>query len=219
MPRQRRRNFEASSKIGYYGRRSIGGRMEDQPSPETPKRTGFFARVQPIMTTVLAVAAIGLAAWEGLENRRHNRLSVAPRLNSNIGVSSEQVSMSVESSGLGPAVVEAFRIYLDGKVVHDAGAAKAGQSPWETLMPAFSPKGYSVAAYAFGVGNVLRAGQDYELFRAALRDTANTRPDTLNLSALLDRLGVEICYCSIYGDQCHRAFIGLHDPGGEGCKR
>jgi hypothetical protein len=193
--------------------------MDDQRSIEPPNRPGFFTRLQPIMTTVLAVAAIGLAAWEGLENRRHNRLSVAPRLNSNVGVSSEQVSMTVESSGLGPAVIQQFRIYLDGTLVHDAGAPTAGQSPWEALMPAFSPKGYSVSAYAFGVGNVLRAGQDYELFRAALRDTSTVLPDSLNLSGLLDRLGVEICYCSIYGDQCHRAYIGLHDNGGKGCKR
>lgn len=29
---------------------------------------------------IVAVAAVALATWEGLENRRHNRLSVVPKL-------------------------------------------------------------------------------------------------------------------------------------------
>ncbi|HKK08896.1 MAG TPA: hypothetical protein VKA44_08435, partial [Gemmatimonadota bacterium] len=70
------------------------------------------------MTTLIAAAAIGLAAWEGLETRRYDRLSVRPRLQAGADVGGDSadhyVRFSVENTGLGPAVIRRFTIYLDG---------------------------------------------------------------------------------------------------------
>lgn len=74
------------------------------------ERSGWH-RLQVPLTMLLAVVAIVLAAWEGLENRKHNRLGVAPRINGSIQLSRDAASLALQSNGLGPAVLHDFRIY------------------------------------------------------------------------------------------------------------
>ena len=169
-----------------------------------------WERLQVGLTTLLAVAAIALAAWEGIENRQHNHLSVAPRLNGSVGLSREAVSLGLSSNGLGPAVIKEFRIYLDGKVVHDAAIDSTSASPWQQLMPLLAPSNYAVTTNAYGIGSLLRAGQDYEMFRVTARDSTKLKDD--ELSKLIDRIGIEVRYCSMYDDQCEDTYVGLHPP-------
>jgi hypothetical protein len=169
-------------------------------------------RLQIPLTTLLAVVAIVLAAWEGLENRKHNRLEVAPRLNGSIQLSRESASLSLQSNGLGPAVLHDFRIYLDGRLVHDARSRNSATSPWQQLMPLLSIDGYSVSGNGFGAGSLFRAGQDYDIFTIAPRDTSRNLEQ--QMTDILDRVAVEICYCSIYEDQCRSVFVGTREAAG-----
>lgn len=171
-----------------------------------------WPRLQVSLTTLLAVVAIVLAAWEGLENRKHNRLEVAPRVNGSIQLSREAASLSLQSNGLGPAVLHDFRIYLDGRVVHDARARSSATSPWQELMPLLSIDGYSVSGNAFGDGALLRAGQDYDIFTISPRDTVRNLEQ--QMTNVLDRVGVEVCYCSIYEDQCRSVYVGTREAAG-----
>src|SRR5688572_25654309 len=99
--------------------------MAEIPIPEVAPapggRNGGWQQLQSLLVLVIAVVAIVLAAWEGLENRRHNRLSVQPRLGGEYSSGrqgdSQYVRIAVENTGLGPAVIKSFRMYLDGKEV------------------------------------------------------------------------------------------------------
>jgi hypothetical protein len=85
------------------------------------------------------------------------------------------------------------------------------------MMSSLDAEQITVQANAFGAGTLLRAGEDYELFSAAARDTAKVK--AADLARLLDRLAVEVCYCSIYNDQCRRAYVGTREIETTGCRR
>lgn len=167
---------------------------------------GLLRRVQPLLTLLIAFAAIGLAVWEGAENRRHNRLSVQPRLGAQVdagrAADTEYVRMSVESTGLGPAVVKAFRIYLDGEPQDTA--VSPSTSPWSKVIQAVSTPRMQLSTHAFGSSYYFPAGREQVLFEArSVADSSRQRP----VSRILERVAVQICYCSIYGTDCDQVLV------------
>jgi len=72
---------------------------------------------------VIALAALVLAVWEGVMERRHNRLSVAPRLTIRLhaGDSLGMLGCTVSNEGLGPAIVTNCLIKVDGKAMENKG--------------------------------------------------------------------------------------------------
>lgn len=184
--------------------------MSDIPVPEGPAepsspRDGRVARLQPLLALVIALTAIALTIWEGAENRRHNRLSVQPRLGAEIDTgrdsTGEYARMAVESTGLGPAVITAFRVYFDG-VAQDTVTA-SGTTPWQKVIEAFSADQTSISAHGLGTGYYLPAGRQQVLFEvrrgAAREDTA--------LADILARLALQICYCSVYDTDCEEVVL------------
>jgi len=188
--------------------------------PETPPRAGGgpLHRLQSLLAMVIALAAIGLATWEGLENRKHNRLTVHPRLGGEVqsgrNSSGEYVRFAVESTGLGPAVVRSFRIYLDGQRL-ESGVA-GGSTPWNSVIEAVASDGMSIDAHGFGAGYFMPAGREYVLFDARRQPGAEGTPP---LSEMLGRIAVDICYCSIYGSDCDRVLLATTKFEVEACPR
>ncbi len=179
--------------------------MTDVPIPEGPATPpsaghGVLYRLQPLLTLVIAIVAITLAVWEGLENRRHNRLSVQPRLNASIDAglnpSGEYVRMAMESSGLGPAVLTRFVIFFDG-VAQDTNMT-ATTHPWSSVLAAVGQDDMSINAQAYGEGTYLPPGQQLVLFEATRARGVQGEP----LTSMLERIAVQVCYCSIYGTDC-----------------
>lgn len=136
--------------------------MSDVPIPNAPEKPPsrddrLLLRLQPLLALIIAFAAIALTIWEGAENRRHNRLTVQPRLgaeiNSGRDTAGEYVRMAIESTGLGPAVIKAFRVYFDGVAQDEVTAA--GAIPWQKAIEAFSTDGTSINAHGLGTGVLL----------------------------------------------------------------
>jgi hypothetical protein len=121
-----------------------------------------------MITLIIALAAIGLAIWEGAENRRHNRLSVQPRLAGAIDAgrdgSAEYVRMTIENAGLGPAVIKTFRIYWDG-ITRDT-TRSSSNTQWQTVTEAVADSGTQVIARGLGRGNYFPAGRQATVFEA-----------------------------------------------------
>ena len=184
--------------------------MTDIPIPDPPDDRpagrGALYRLQPLLTLVIAVAAIGLAAWEGAENRRHNRLSVLPRLGAEIESGRNDAGtwarMAVESTGLGPAVITAFRIYLDGEV---QDAETADGSRWDSVLALVGGDATEVNAHAFGAGYYFPPGRRYVLFEA--RRAPGAGESLPSLGDLTGRLALQVCYCSVYGSDCDEALL------------
>jgi hypothetical protein len=185
--------------------------MSEIPIPEVPQKRvqhsdPLLLRLQPLLTLVIAITAIGLAFWEGAENRRHNRLSVKPRIGAEINTGrddgGEFVKMSIESTGLGPAVIKTFRIYFDG-VPQDTVSA-SGTIPWQRAIDAF-PKGSQVNAQALSDGYYLPSGNEQVLFEAKRAQPQGGRDSAL--AAIFSRLAIQICYCSVYSTDCDEVVL------------
>ena len=185
--------------------------MTEIPIPEPPAdrqsdNGGLLQRLQPLLTLLIALAAIGLAAWEGLENRRHNRLSVKPRIGAEIDSgrdgSGEYIRMSIESTGLGPAVIHTFRVYFDGVLqdTHDG----PDTSVWQSALEAFGTSGTQINARGIGRGYYLPAGSRHLLFEARRPRSDATAPP---LASNLGRLALQICYCSVYQTDCDEVLL------------
>ncbi|HEX6588681.1 MAG TPA: hypothetical protein VF039_06635 [Longimicrobiales bacterium] len=192
--------------------------MTDVPLPEGPaeqpsRQGGLLQRLQPLLTLLIAIVAIALAVWEGLENRRHNRLTVQPRLNASIdaGRNSDQeyVRMALESSGLGPAVLTRFVIYFDG-VAQDT-TMNTDTHPWANVIAGVEQDGMSINAQAYGMGSYIPSGEERVLFEATRQYDAAAP----SLSDILDRIAVQVCYCSIYGTDCDGELLTTNPASGE----
>ena len=163
-------------------------------------------RVQPMVTILIAAVAIGLAMWEGMENRRHNRLSVVPRLgggiDSGINAEGEYVRLSVENTGLGPAVITLFRVYFDGEPQDTA--VTASRNPFSTAIAAFP--NVSINAHAVSEGYYFPPGRTEVVFQALRPRGADSAATTLS-EDVLRRVAVQLCYCSIYETDCDELLL------------
>ena len=198
--------------------------MSEIPIPEPSRRSpssgpALLDRLQPPLTLVIAVAAIGLAIWEGAENRRHNRLSVLPRLGAEINSgregSSEFIRMAVESTGLGPAVIKTFRIYLDG--IPQDSAVASGVSRWQGVIGVFDAEGTTINAHSFGNEYFFPAGRQQILLEVTRPDAAAVAGETL--SDALDRIALQVCYCSIYDTDCDEVLLTTTEMQPLSCTR
>jgi hypothetical protein len=186
--------------------------MSEIPIPDAGEQKsshadGYLHRIQPWVTLVIAVAAIGLAIWEGAENRRHNRLSVQPRLAGAVDAgresAAEYVRMTVENTGLGPAVVKTFRIYWDG-VPRDT-IKPSSSTQWQTVIEAVADARTQVTARGLSRGYYFPPGRQHTVFDA--RRTSPSPEGEGALARVLDRLAVQICYCSIYNTDCDEVLL------------
>ncbi|HSL70626.1 MAG TPA: hypothetical protein VK864_10325 [Longimicrobiales bacterium] len=185
--------------------------MTEIPVPEPPNdrqsgNGGVLQRLQLLLTPFIALVAIGLAIWEGVENRRHNRLSVQPRIaaeiNSGRDDGGEFIRMSIESTGLGPAVINTFRVYFDGVPQDTLGGP--GTSVWQSALDAFGTSKTQINAHAIGRGHYLPAGTRHLLFEARRLQSDSTAPP---LTTNLGRLALQICYCSVYDTDCDEVLL------------
>jgi hypothetical protein len=171
--------------------------------------------LRQIAPGAVALAAILLAVWEGFENRRHNRLSVVPNVDAsrNFDMRGQKFDMGLLSSGLGPAVVQDLRIFVDGRMVYDKHSEH--DFAWTEIFPLYRGKNMDIWDDYHVEGEFLIPGQRYDLFRVEPRgpDVAHIE----NFRELADRISVVLCYCSIYGDQCATETVGVHDVDEGAC--
>jgi hypothetical protein len=188
------------------------------PPPPGPGSDGTLSRLMPLLTLVIAVVAIGLALWEGVESRRHNRLTVKPRIAGAIDEgrdnNGEYVRMSIESTGLGPAVINTFRVYFDGTLQDTA--AGPGTAVWDSALSAFGSDRTVINAHSIGTGYYLPAGRREVLFEAR-RLQADTA--SVSLADHLSRLALQICYCSVYNADCDEVVLATRNVNTLSCRR
>jgi hypothetical protein len=176
--------------------------VAEMPDPLPPERRSGLHVTHSLVAMVVAVAAIGLAAWEGVENRRHHRLSVQPRLSARVQIGTAdggaaRAQMGVESTGLGPAVIRRFQIYFDGAPIDAADAFS--NDPWGPVTRVGAAEGARVNTTAIGVGSFFPIGATTNLI-----ELEHASGDRVALSTFLTRIAVDICYCSVYGSDCEQ---------------
>lgn len=146
-----------------------------------------------IATVVVAIVALGVALWEGKISRRHNRLSVMPLLTirHHLGGSQRFLGLSVANDGLGPALITACTLEVDGRVIQDPD-----YDAWEAAVSSLGLHHISPRVRTFGRKEVIRSGDAVWLLSAAITDD-----HAAALDAALRRVNVRVAYESIHGDK------------------
>jgi len=168
----------------------------------------FLQASRQLGAGIIALAAVGLAVWEGLENRIHNHLSVIPKIDAyrNRDMLAQNFELILASNGLGPAVVRNLQVYLDGTLIHDG--TSAGELAWQAAYPVFRDLPVDVTDAYYMPGDFLVPGERYPLLRVERHADA---PRIDHFGELTNRIDVVICYCSVYGDQCATEQLGSSD--------
>ncbi len=109
-----------------------------------------------ISSVVIAICAIVVSIWHGVQTRKHNKLSCKPHLTTWTHSDKGKAYYSVEliNNGLGPALIEKFTVKVDGEVI-PGERTEPIEKAIELLFPglnyhklykSFVAKGYSMAA-------------------------------------------------------------------------
>lgn len=225
---------------------------DDNAAGEPEASTGLFSRyrlqlISTLATLLVAVSAVSLSVWEGLEMRRHNRLSVLPNLEARarqltlepgetietgtarqtFDDSTYVLELLVRNSGLGPAVFERARLFQAGASRPMAQTNEDGDAISVFTPDSLGPQVRAVfpvvnAFYgALQQGFMLRAGATEPFLQASI--PAASVPDTVGYppGRMLDLIGqysFVVCYCSVYGEACDQAHFGA-DPPENACRR
>lgn len=72
---------------------------------------------------VIALCALMLSIWQGVQARRHNKISFRPHLTTwfHEGNNSGHFQLDLINNGLGPAVISEFRVLVDEKKISGTG--------------------------------------------------------------------------------------------------
>lgn len=142
----------------------------------------------------ISVLALCLSVYEGMETRKHNRLSVTPHLvfYDSLAQKKDRVGLFLENGGLGPAIIREMHISLDGKEVKgwDEVTAILTSNPGEDPFVERNPRRVSLTS-----GYVVPSGREEALY--------TTKPEFVKdwkafETIFSKRLQVTISYCSFY---------------------
>ncbi len=158
-------------------------------------RTDFLIALLALLISTLTASA---AIYQGRLIANQLSVTVWPYVSYKTTVSNTGVELDVENVGLGPAIIRAAQLFIDGKSQPSvvAGLHELG----------FVGKhGDSVSVSSLGAGEVIRAGDSIPLARVQSAAFA------ARAVQLEHRVQIETCYCSIL-DQCWLAKSGDESP-------
>ena len=138
---------------------------------------------------------------------------VQPRLGVEVGSGRDEEgeygTMAIASTGLGPAVVRSFRVYLDGRPL---AVPSSSNNPWADVIRELAAdtlwSDVRFQTQAFGEGYFLRPGTESILFEARGPERSAGGPP---LAVVLERIAVDVCYCSVYGSDCNRVLAATRE--------
>ena len=144
-------------------------------------------RIVSLCAIIAAIAAVGVAAYEARINREYQRLSVWPRLEqSNSFVPGEPYSRTVANSGIGPALIGAVEMTVDGKTCRS----------WNEVLGALTGKKIQNIYSSLHHGRVILPAKEINILKVPPGEDAHLVSDQMQT----DRLVIKICYSSLYGE-------------------
>ncbi len=153
--------------------------------------------VEDHAAAIIALCALFLTIYQARLTRRHNRLSVRPLLTSYTGEvssSNAQITFSLTNSGLGPALIDAFEVTLDGAPVNIRATEQLNGTLAQLL--GRPPKSFSVGH--LGPSSTLRKDETRELFN--IQFPVLTPAEFEALSGRLNRIRLVVKYHSLYNE-------------------
>lgn len=74
--------------------------------------------VSTLMMVIIAGAAVFISLWQIYATRRHNRLSVTPKIDIDLSTVKSRIGISIKNTGIGPAIIERFSFCVNGKEMY-----------------------------------------------------------------------------------------------------
>jgi len=168
--------------------------------PKRMNNKGKFSAdtITAFAAVIIALIALALGILDHSETRKHDRLSVVPRLTYDYLLASvhQDISIEISNNGLGPAIVKEFNIYMDGKKLEDFGA-RGWLYAMELLLNVLSETAQP-NVFFFNSGDTMKRGDTKKLISFSRENL--TQEDMLVIIDFFSRLSINIKYESLYGD-------------------
>ena len=148
---------------------------------------------------LIAIAALGVALWQGIVVQKHHHVMVRPRLDFRylVDLAEPRIGLVLENGGLGPAIIKSVTVSVDGKIV-DATFDKVWPDALR-LLGVTDPYGSGFAWTAFSpVGKAVLAGAREGLLMFNTNMLTSSKAQLFN--DLIPRLEVVVEYEDAYGD-------------------
>ncbi|NOX88762.1 MAG: hypothetical protein GXO77_07030 [Calditrichaeota bacterium] len=141
---------------------------------------------------IIALASIVVTTWQGIETRKHNRLSVRPRLEIIFESGKNSFGYVLMNNGLGPAIITGKKIFVDGKEINYTGF-----SGYDEFIDKLGLNDRDLSHSGIYSGKTIRASERKNIFRIYL----NERDDLKKLlPKIYSRVRIEISYKSMYNE-------------------
>lgn len=167
--------------------------MESESSRSSMAQRTRIAQWGSIAALAISALALAVGAWQTRLMQTQARASVWPYvvIGYNYGDSGDRpgFDLHVENNGVGPAIVRSVQVRLDDKPVRH----------WTDVMGDLVGHGITVRADFAGLsGSVIPPSTNRQTAISAvyISDAAVAK----TFYEAVDRLAVDICYCSIYDD-------------------
>lgn len=157
---------------------------------------GAATIVTAIVGVFVSTLALGLAIYEGYQNRKHNRLSMTPSLHYGLQTSATQQSLiTIINSGVGPAFVKSFEVRVDTQVFQP----KDGPDFQRTMATIFHDlKEFKTLFVTLNPEMAVRAGESIELIGI---DPKEDKSHLSLVSEIFSRTNIRIEYQSAYKEK------------------
>ncbi|GGQ30734.1 hypothetical protein [Shewanella litoralis] len=144
---------------------------------------------------IIALSALGLAIWQGVSTRRHNRLAVKPHLDFSSKYSDgETFTLWLKNDGIGPAIVKKYELFLDGVLQPNEGSKLVT----ETLKKLNTPS-VSFGGMALNPNSSLAASTKQQILHYDMENYSKSlRKD---FESEFKRIEIVIKYESLYGER------------------
>lgn len=150
-----------------------------------------------VSSAIIALCALVLSIWQGVQMRRHNRLSFRPHLDAWRHADPEKGYYAVDliNNGLGPAIVKSFVVKVDGKQIFGDGTEPI-EKALRIVFPNFP---YQASCSYVAKGYSLAAKEQCKI--AAVQFTGSVLPAHNLVQDAFNRADLEIVYKSVYGEE------------------
>jgi hypothetical protein len=161
-----------------------------------------------IAALVIALSAIGVTVWQGVEQRSHNRLSVKPALifDTDEIADGTKVAITLKNSGTGPAIIKQFVIHVD-----DTPMPEKDNGMWiaaEKLLNLSDPK-FKYHDYHYVSGDVISINEN-QVIIGMERETYYKLSDSDKVfwKQAIPRIKILVKYTSIYDEEFNAIYPG-----------
>jgi hypothetical protein len=149
-----------------------------------------------ICAVCIATFALGVSIWQGIETRKHNKLSVKPYISIRVLISkqSEYMGIQIENNGIGPAIIKKCIVFVDGKPTQIDS-----YSSWKKIGKAAGIFDKNISFMTFPKGTVVKEGQVIPLICYPKQHWTDQGRKIVEHA--LSCVRVKIIYESIYGEE------------------